>query len=109
MKCCFLVARPMLVGYWSQLHGVKSPLANGATRFCFEGVPTYPDSRSILGLSGWIVWCDHSFILHQTATELLMAKGDEATRSSSVILYAISVGQCREPINPEAVVLVFLY
>ncbi len=78
---------------------VYGPLANGATSILFEGVPTYPDSGRI----GRVVDKFGVTILYTapTAIRALMAKGDEATRSSKRNSLRI-LGSVGEPINPEA-------
>ncbi|NLQ18362.1 acetate--CoA ligase [Marinomonas sp. M1K-6] len=78
---------------------VYGPLANGATSILFEGVPTYPDSGRI----GRVVDKFGVTILYTapTAIRALMAKGDEATRTSQRDSLRI-LGSVGEPINPEA-------
>ncbi|MBU1293772.1 MAG: acetate--CoA ligase [Gammaproteobacteria bacterium] len=78
---------------------VYGPLANGATSILFEGVPTYPDSGRI----GRVVDKFDVTILYTapTAIRALMAKGDEATRSSKRDSLRV-LGSVGEPINPEA-------
>ncbi|WP_278389245.1 AMP-binding protein, partial [Idiomarina abyssalis] len=60
---------------------VYGPLANGATTLMFEGVPTYPG----VGRIGEIVDKHKVNILYTapTAIRALMAKGDEAAKTST--------------------------
>ncbi|BFM49050.1 acetate--CoA ligase [Marinomonas sp. THO17] len=78
---------------------VYGPLANGTTSILFEGVPTFPDSGRI----GRVVDKFGVTILYTapTAIRALMAKGDEATKSSERKSLRI-LGSVGEPINPEA-------
>ncbi|WP_063332157.1 acetate--CoA ligase [Marinomonas sp. TW1] len=78
---------------------VYGPLTNGTTSILFEGVPTFPDSGRI----GRVVDKFDVTILYTapTAIRALMAKGDEATRSSERKSLRI-LGSVGEPINPEA-------
>ncbi|WP_394178640.1 acetate--CoA ligase [Marinomonas posidonica] len=78
---------------------VYGPLANGTTSILFEGVPTFPDSGRI----GRVVDKFDVTILYTapTAIRALMAKGDEATKSSERKSLRI-LGSVGEPINPEA-------
>jgi len=78
---------------------VYGPLANGATTLMFEGIPTYPDT----GRMGQVIDKHNVNILYTapTAIRTLMAKGDEATSSSSRKSLRL-LGSVGEPINPEA-------
>ena len=78
---------------------VYGPLANGATTFMFESVPTYPDAGRY-----WDMVARHRiniFYTAPTALRALAAKGDTYVsahdRSSLRVL-----GTVGEPINPEA-------
>ena len=77
---------------------VYGPLSNGATTLMFEGVPNYPT----IGRFGEII-DKHKvtvFYTAPTAIRTLMAKADEATRSSKRNTLRI-LGTVGEPINPE--------
>ncbi|MGM0482166.1 MAG: acetate--CoA ligase, partial [Pseudomonadota bacterium] len=78
---------------------VYGPFANGATSLMFEGVPTYPG----VGRIGEIVDKHQVTILYTapTAIRALMAKGDEAAKTSTRDSLRI-LGSVGEPINPEA-------
>ncbi|MDV6315785.1 acetate--CoA ligase [Idiomarina sp. HP20-50] len=78
---------------------VYGPLANGATTLMFEGVPTYPG----VGRIGEIVDKHKVNILYTapTAIRALMAKGDEAAKTSTRESLRV-LGSVGEPINPEA-------
>eukprot|EP00405_Crypthecodinium_cohnii_P010369 CAMPEP_0206440150 /NCGR_PEP_ID=MMETSP0324_2-20121206/12609_1 /ASSEMBLY_ACC=CAM_ASM_000836 /TAXON_ID=2866 /ORGANISM="Crypthecodinium cohnii, Strain Seligo" /LENGTH=666 /DNA_ID=CAMNT_0053907855 /DNA_START=39 /DNA_END=2039 /DNA_ORIENTATION=+ len=78
---------------------IYGPLANGATTFMFESVPTYPDAGRY-----WDMVQRHKitqFYTAPTAIRTLMRFGDEPVgkydRSSLKVL-----GSVGEPINPEA-------
>jgi acetyl-CoA synthetase len=78
---------------------VYGPLANGATSFMFEGLPTYPTPSRL-----WEVIDRHKvniFYTAPTAIRALMREGEapvkRTTRSSLRLL-----GTVGEPINPEA-------
>ncbi|OIM99488.1 acetate--CoA ligase [Idiomarina sp. MD25a] len=78
---------------------VYGPFANGATSLMFEGVPTYPG----VGRIGEIVDKHQVSILYTapTAIRALMAKGDEAAKTSTRESLRV-LGSVGEPINPEA-------
>lgn len=78
---------------------VYGPLANGATSFMFEGIPTYPDAGRY-----WDMVERHkinSFYTAPTAIRAIAKEGDahpkKYDRSSLRVL-----GSVGEPINPEA-------
>ncbi len=78
---------------------VYGPLANGATTFMFEGIPTYPDAGRY-----WDMVARHkitSFYTAPTAIRAIAKEGDAPAkkydRSSLRVL-----GSVGEPINPEA-------
>jgi acetyl-CoA synthetase len=78
---------------------VYGPLANGATSFMFEGVPTYPDAGRF-----WQV-CDKFgvtvFYTAPTAIRALMRLGDEWPAKHKLDSLRV-LGTVGEPINPEA-------
>jgi acetyl-CoA synthetase len=78
---------------------VYGPLANGATSFMFEGVPTYPDAGRF-----WHI-CDKFgvtvFYTAPTAIRALMQKGDEWPAKYNLNTLRV-LGSVGEPINPEA-------
>ena len=78
---------------------VYGPLANGATRLMFEGVPTYPDAGRF-----WQV-CDKFgvtvFYTAPTAIRALMRLGEEWPAKYKLDTLRI-LGTVGEPINPEA-------
>lgn len=78
---------------------VYGPFANGATTVMFEGVPTYPG----VGRIGEIIDKHQISILYTapTAIRALMAKGDEAAKTSERKSLRV-MGSVGEPINPEA-------
>jgi acetyl-CoA synthetase len=78
---------------------VYGPLANGATSFMFEGIPTYPDAGRF-----WQV-CDKFgvtiFYTAPTAIRALMRMGDEWPAKYKLNTLRV-LGTVGEPINPEA-------
>jgi acetyl-CoA synthetase len=78
---------------------VYGPLANGATTFMFEGIPTYPDAGRY-----WDLVQRHkitTFYTSPTAIRTLMKAGEAPVKKydrSSLRL----LGSVGEPINPEA-------
>ncbi|MBX3247925.1 MAG: acetate--CoA ligase [Myxococcales bacterium] len=78
---------------------VYGPLANGATTFMFESVPTYPDAGRY-----WDMVARHGvtiFYTAPTAIRALAALGDEHVKKHDRSTLRV-LGTVGEPINPEA-------
>jgi acetyl-CoA synthetase len=78
---------------------VYGPLANGATTFMFEGIPTYPDAGRY-----WDMVERHkitSFYTAPTAIRAIAKEGDELPRKYDRSSLRV-LGSVGEPINPEA-------
>lgn len=77
---------------------VYGPLANGATTFMFEGIPTYPDAGRY-----WDMVQRHKitqFYTSPTAIRLLMKFGEELIKKYDKSSLKV-LGSVGEPINPE--------
>ncbi|MDO8526449.1 MAG: acetate--CoA ligase, partial [Deltaproteobacteria bacterium] len=78
---------------------VYGPLANAATTFMFEGIPTYPDAGRF-----WDVCERHKvniFYTAPTAIRALMREGEEWVKKYNLSSLRV-LGTVGEPINPEA-------
>lgn len=78
---------------------IYGPLANGATTFMFEGIPTWPDAGRF-----WAEIDRHKvsiFYTAPTAIRALMREGDHWVKKYSRTSLRV-LGSVGEPINPEA-------
>jgi acetyl-CoA synthetase len=78
---------------------IYGPLANGATKLMFEGVPTYPDAGRF-----WAVCEKHKvnqFYTAPTAIRALMGQGEAFVKKYDLSSIKV-LGTVGEPINPEA-------